>query len=343
MSTFRKVEGKAGKITYHYRWKAPFREEGQIVYRDVERSTGTGDIKLARQKAKFLEQTFIEAANRVEKPVVADCLFAEAALLYTQSGLAHASLPVLINEIGAFRISEIDQTMVLELCARRWPGCKASSTNRTVFTPILAVVNFAAECGKCQPIRLKRPDGHDKPPALAIPSDEWFAAVTPLLSPEMRAVLLLLTLHGLRVSEAIKRVPGDIDVKRWTLSIPDTKNGKPVLVRLSAPVIAAIDAMPNWREKELLFGTSNDNTVRKRLRRACEAAGVPYYGTHAAGRHSFATRLLARGHSIQHIKVAGRWATERMVCQRYGHLEQSEVADAVNKAASACSWLPTGK
>ena len=71
-----------------------------------------------------------------------------------------------------------------------------------------------------------------------MPDDAWFALVLPQLSPQVRALVLLLTLHGLRVGEALARIPADLDTTQqpWNLHIPDTKTGEPAIIELSARV-----------------------------------------------------------------------------------------------------------
>jgi integrase len=213
------------------------------------------------------------------------------------------------------------------------PNCSPATINRHVFTPIIAVMTFAANAKMCAPAVLMRPKGHDKPPKLETPTEEWFNAVLPHLSPQVRACILLTTLHGLRIAEAIERTPDDLDPRSWRLSIPDTKTGEPVSVPLSRPVIEAIKAY-DWRKGKWLFGTCHRSNIRRSVTAACDAAGVKAYGSHAIGRHSFSVRVLKDGKSVKFLMVAGRWKSPKMPMVRYGHLEQSEVNEAVLEIAS---------
>jgi integrase len=78
-----------------------------------------------------------------------------------------------------------------------------------------------------------------------------------------RALLLLISLHGLRISEAARRTPADVDPKRWTLTLPNTKDGSPYVIQLSRPVIDALMAY-DWRGGKWLFGTSERGKHRPR-------------------------------------------------------------------------------
>ena len=70
---------------------------------------------------------------------------------------------------------------------------------------------------------------------------------------------------------------------------------------------------------------ANRNSVYETLKRACERAGIEYLTPHQAGRHTFATNLLAAGKSLAFVKDAGHWSSGRLVMDTYGHLEQSDI------------------
>jgi len=106
-----------------------------------------------------------------------------------------------------------------------------------------------------------------------------------------------------------------------------------VIVRKCHSLIDVIKSIPNWRNKQWIFGTCNRSNIARSIRKACKKAGVTSFGTHAIGRYSFATRLLHDGKSLKFLMNAGRWKTARMPMMRYGHLEQSEVNEEVNAIA----------
>jgi len=102
---------------------------------------------------------------------------------------------------------------------------------------------------------------------------------------------------------------------------------------LAKAAIDAIKAIPDWKQQRWLFGTALRSNITRDLKVAAKRAGVKYFGTHAIGRHSFATRLLREGKSLKFVKDAGGWATIKMVADRYGHLEKREVDEEVNEIA----------
>lgn len=337
MPSYRKKLKKDGTVIYTYRGKLPFRKaDGTLEYRSCERGTGAGTLAEARIIGKQIERAHHERLNLPLAEAVDErerVTFAMAALSYMQSGGERTYLAPILEHIGKTPLGDVTQELVQELVAAK-AGCKASYINRIIFTPILAVLNHAAKLKMCPPPILIRPKGHDKAPALKLPGEDWFRAVWPHLSESKRAATLLITLHGLRISEALKRTPSDLNMARGELSIPDTKTGEPALISLSEPVLEAIREIPEWPNQKWLFGTCHASNYRKSIVRACEAAGQPVYGSHAIGRHSFSTRVLQEGKSLKFLMNAGRWKTAKMPMQRYGHLEQSEVQDEVKNIAS---------
>jgi integrase len=251
-----------------------------------------------------------------------------------QSGGERTYLAPILERIGNRPLPEITQDVVQQLAEEMKPGRKASYVNRCIYTPINAILNYGAKLGMCPPPVLVRPRGHDRPPVLRIPDDNWYRAIWPYLSPSKRAAVLLLRLHGLRASEALKRRPTDVNMARGELTVETSKTGDPFVVRLSEPVLEAIREIPEWHKQRWLFGSQYVSNFHKAIKRACEAAGVEAYGSHSFGRHAFSTAILREGRSLKFLKEAGRWKKIAMPAERYGHLEQSEVDEDVRKIAA---------
>ena len=297
MASFRKHRTKDGRLIYFWRAKVPIKEaDGSVVWRDVERSTKSGTLAGAREAARKLEADYHDRAGRPVQEVN-EYTFANAAVAYMKSGGERRYLAPILERIGNRPLIDIDQESAQQLADQLKPGCSPATLNRHIFTPLLAVLNYAARLKMCPPPTLVRPKGHDKSPKLEVPSKEWFDAVMPLLSLKVRAVLLLISLHGLRISEAIERAPGDLDTVKWRLTIPDTKNGEPVQLPLSEPVIHAIrEMMAEEKTKnqkralkgkppiysKWLFGTGSRRNIARDIAKSCKLANVPVYGTHAA-------------------------------------------------------------
>jgi integrase len=334
--SFRVRVSKSGERTYYARARVPVRQpDGSISQRQVERNTGARTLAAARKIAEELDRELIAAARAA---VPGETLtFMHAAETYLLSGGSGRYLDPILERIGLEPLAKIDQARVARLAAELYPGCAASTVNRQLYTPISAVARFVGH-----DLKLKRPKGHDKLPAIsraALPDDDWFEAVLPLLTPPRRALLLLISIHGLRISEAAERRLRDFDDKRGALSVPDTKTGVPAHIPLAEPVLEAFETMlAHYAEQEAvarskgrlpaprewLFGSPDRNKAARAFRNAAKRAGLPTYGTHKLGRHCFAARILEDGRSLPFLKRAGRWKSLKAV-ERYAHLEQSEV------------------
>ena len=258
--------------------------DGKITRRQVDRSTGCTSKHEARERVQEFTAEYAEAANRPVPEAEAPkrtLTFADAVGQYIGTGNSKRYLEPIVRIIGLRPAKDIDQETILDVVARLYPNCKASTTNRQVYTPTLAVLKMVG----IRP-NVSRPKGHDKLPVVdkaTLPPAGWFDAAMEHLSPSKRACMLLINLHGLRISEAAKRTPADVDPKRWTLTLPNSKDGKPYVIQLCEPVAEAIREIPNWRTQKWLFGTGERGNIGRAFRKACEKANVKSYGTHRIG------------------------------------------------------------
>ena len=131
-------------------------------------------------------------------------------------------------------------------------------------------------------------------------------------SMKYRTALMVCYGAGLRVSDAVKLTPADIDAERMTIRIEQGKGSKDRYALLSPRVLEIIRAwqeklpataawlFPSWfgRDKHISIGS---------LQRACQEAryesGIPKTITVHTLRHSFATHLLEDGNDIRVIQV----------------------------------------
>ena len=131
-------------------------------------------------------------------------------------------------------------------------------------------------------------------------------------SMKYRTALMVCYGAGLRVSDAVKLTPADIDAERMTIRIVQGKGSKDRYALLSPRVLEIIRA---WQEKlpataEWLFpswfGKDKHISIGS-LQRACQEAryesGIPKTITVHTLRHSFATHLLEYGNDIRVIQV----------------------------------------
>lgn len=151
-----------------------------------------------------------------------------------------------------------------------------------------------------------------------------------------RAMFMLLYGAGLRVSETLALVAGDIDSRRMVIHVRDTKNRHDRIVPLPSSALEALRTY--WRESRpqgtLLFGSPYQPdkgralsrvAVHKALRRAVERAGLKLRVYPHLLRHAFATHLLEIGTDLRTVQILlGHRSLQSTA--RYTHLSEARRA-----------------
>ena len=148
-----------------------------------------------------------------------------------------------------------------------------------------------------------------------------------------RAVLTTIYAGGLRISEACRLRPGDIDSKRMVITIRG-KGGKERLTMLSARLLACLrnywkqerPARDGWlfpgRTKE---GHASPETTRKVFHKVIAAAGITKKVTPHTLRHSFATHLIESGVDVTVVQaLLGH--SSILTTQIYTHVSTEQIA-----------------
>lgn len=166
--------------------------------------------------------------------------------------------------------------------------------------------------------------------------------------PQLKQRLILLTIYatGLRVSEAIRLLPEDIDSQRMVIHVRSGKGAKDRLVPLS-PLL--LDALRQYwraeRPQRWLFpgdrplASITQATVARTCRLAALAAGVSKRVTPHVLRHSFATRLVELGtdlHTIQQILGHSRIGTTSL----YTHVSAARLRSTASPLDALAAELP---
>jgi integrase len=315
---------KRGKV-YHARGTIPYRQEdGKISYLRHEESTREESRARAIRVAQSKWDYYHELAYKPKPKVIT---FNDAALTYVKtkgpSKRDKDFVDKLCGLLGPKPISEIDQEAVANACSVLYPGAKASTLHRAVYAPVTLVLRLSGIAPKFEKPKIQRPQ-------LKVPDDKWFDTLLPHCEPQLRALIIFLSLTGRRITETLTA----IDNGDGTCTIPKTKAGKTIIVNIPSLCLTQEDYS---FKSGPMFTYGDRHNVYRALKRACKKAGVPVYGTHALGRHSFATRLLKKGYTLKHVSEAGGWASTKMVDLIYGHLEKSFVQDETGKVGEA--WL----
>jgi len=322
---------KGGKTFWVARGVVPIRRSnGEVVSRPVERGFGP-DVRTEGQRLAQCAKWNEEYEQLFREPW-RSLTFARAYINYLGKGHPVPwKAEAILQHIGEVYCAEINDSVIHDLIEEIWPeGVSAKTLNRHIYSPIISILHVNL---KQKAPHLSRPKGHRDIEPVEIPPEEWFTQVARVLSPDQKAVLSLLSAHGRRISEALARVPADLDPEKMTLDLGKTKTGVRIL-HLNPRVIPDI-CQPGWRKRKWLFGCgpNSANSFRRDFKAACERAGVPYYSPHKFGRHYSVTKMLQAGWSTKHVADA-HGMTEEMVARRYGHLSQQETTRALHEVGN---------
>jgi integrase len=278
----------------------------------VFESTGTAERGLAEQyRIKREREIYEEAALGKARPAT----FADAVTVYLNKGKPKRFIKVLLDHFKEKPLSEIGQIEIDEAARVLKPTAKASTLNRQIYGPMVAILRSAARAklpGAAVPMIERRAEVR---PVVTPADDAHIAALWPHLKDGLAKLIWLMTATGLRTGEALR--VKETDVRDGYIHVARTKNGSPRMVPVP----------DGWEYPAGGWGYTTSQGVGGALRRAHEAAGLPYRRGHELGRHGFAARFLGTGKSIKALKEAGGWKKLSVVDERYGHLEQTEIHD----------------
>jgi len=155
------------------------------------------------------------------------------------------------------------------------------------------------------------------------PYPEWDLARLMHAAPvEMRVLLRLGGLAGLRTSEITSLLWGDVDLDRGVLTVQHGKGGKMRRVLLAGSLVADLQDLGPQEAERAVIGRTPE-AARMRLRTLCKQVQVPYLGLHAL-RHAAGTRLIRAGFQLQDVaehlghsdvqtaRTYGKWADDRL-------------------------------
>lgn len=215
-------------------------------------------------------------------------------------------------------VSQVDELLVKKVQAEGY----ARSTIQRWSEALRAFFRFAEERRWCRPgladaIRAPRTYRHQGLPI----GPSWDDVKRLLAAAEGdrpadirdRALLLLLTVYGLRAEEVTALRLSDFDWEREMLTVPHGKRQKPRTYPLCHPVGDAVlrylwEVRPRSDRREVFltlpapFTPLAAEAVGEVVRRRARALGLtlPHYGSHVL-RHACATHLLEKGLSLKEI------------------------------------------
>ncbi len=284
---------------------------GTIAGKRIRKSTGTDNRQSAQKELRRLER---EAWEESHAPQVKQVAFEDAALAYIEQGGEMRFLAPVLTHFKGVDIVTIKSGHIHDAARTLYPSHKPATLNRQVITPVQAVLNFAAERGWRDPIRVTRFKAAT--PARRAADKAWLRAFMNACEDEELATLaLFMFTTGARIGDALRIM--SINGREVTMM---TKAGKHTAT-MSRELMLRMTGPFRWKWRSAIY---------KPWKATCEAADIEYLSPHEAGRHAFATEMIVRnGIDPMTTRDLGGWKSTRML-ERYAHPEGVDaVVDSV--------------
>jgi integrase len=309
----------------------------------VRESCGTDEKEIAEEIKAKREWEILHSSVH---GVTASITFNDAVDIYLDSDGSEARfLQPLIDHFGSTPIAKIDQAAVDAAARKIYPGRAPGTLNRQLYSPISAVINKAAEKGKCPPVKFKRP----KLPKGRV---RWITHVEAhclieACAPHVKPLVAFLFYTGARIGEALWLDWRYVDLQRAQVQFLDTKNGTdrgvplhPALVAILANLPAknktsgVIFRKPNGEQYAPLdvddpTDVSAGSRIKNGFNGACKRAGIANFHPHDC-RHTWATWHYQENRDLNMLMELGGWSSLSMVL-RYAHVNVAHAAPSIAK------------
>jgi integrase len=186
-------------------------------------------------------------------------------------------------------------------------------------------------------IKLFNPNNARERYLTAEETQRLLAAVEKSKNSQLKYIVPLLLLLGCRKRELLDARWEEFDLDRRIWRIPMSKSGKSRHVPLSKAALEIIQKLPRFEGCPYLLPSDLTmkpfSQIHKAWNNARIAAGLPDVRMHDL-RHSMASNMVNSGRSIYEVaKVLGH--SQLKTTQRYAHLSQETLLEAVDAAAKA--------
>jgi integrase len=305
----------------------------------VDETTGVSDEGQAEAIRAKREWEIVQATIHGRS---ATATFLEATVLYLEAGGEGRFIEPLTAHFGATPLSRIDQAAIDRAAKLLYPEGSPSTRNRQVYTPVGAILHFAAKRGLCDRRMIERPrQPMGKVRWLTVEeADRLIAHCAPHLQP----LVTFLFGTGARLSEALYLDWRNVDLRRRQVQFIDTKNEEPRGVPLHPRVTVALAALlhrdgavfrrPDGEPYERKI--DGGGQIKTAFAGACRRAGIRELSPHGC-RHTWATWHYGANRDLVALMQLGGWKSERMVL-RYAHVNVSQFAASI----AALPWGNSG-
>lgn len=271
---------------------------------------------------------------------------------YIDSGKSPSHLKPLRDHFSTTRVSSLNGPKIRAAAKILYPTAAYTSWNRQVVTPMKAVINYCADAGLCDSIKVKgfgRKDGDVRIPSTpakrAVDRGYIDAFRAACEDPRLSALMLFMFTTAARLGDAIHLEDSDLDLDNRKATFRNMKNGEDGKADLTLEMVAELRQLSAWRAERQaardlgrgarkpnnrVFGFVRRFSVYRDIKATCVRAGIPYLGTHQPGRHSFATQMIVvHGIDVATTAEKGRWKSKQLLVQTYTHGRSDDVIDQV--------------
>ncbi len=308
----------------------------------VRESTRTDSKQKAEEIRALLEAQLLERSIHGHK---ATATFVEAAVAYMDGGGETLYLQPIIDAIGSLPLAKLDQLAIDKLAVKLYPDASPATRNRQAYTPISAVLHFAAKRGLTEHRPIERPAIEDE--RIRWITFEEANRLIAACAKHLRPLIVFLLCTGARMSEALYLDWRDVELARAHVTFPATKNGEARGVPLDRRVLAELAALRHREGRVFLTNRGvpyaekpdgpGGGQIKTAFNAACRRAGIEDFSPHDC-RHTWATWHYAANRDLIGLMKLGGWKSERMVL-RYAHVNVSQLEPSI-KAALANWTLP---
>lgn len=323
---------------------------GKYLGVSVEVSSGTHKRSVARGQLRKVEEC-IELHGCYPapeaKPDPGRPTFLTAAVAYMKAGGERRYMPMLLRHFREKPLEEIDQAALNDAATKLLPNGAPDYQNRSIYTPVIAVLRHALG-DKCPPFkRPKGSKGHNKTDFMW-PEDAFaIVGAADTIDPEFGLYLRLLLYTGIRKTEGRTIMAADVRPEERSAWLRTSKNDDPRMLKLREDIVEPIARHLETCTGERLFKFNEGGHFKHLLLRAKLAAcGLPcptrrptgwkppahrlaFVGFHTF-RHTWATWMRRYGGTdVQGLTATKNWRDPRSA-MRYSHVVSRDEWDRVD-------------
>ena len=322
-------------------------------------TTGTCDRAAAEEIRVKREAELLQESIHGRKATVT---FQQAAAAYLEAGGDPRFLGTedertgkwsgLIGHFWGVRLASIGQSELDAAAKKLHPSAAPQTLNRQVYTPFVAVWNFAASSNWAEPRQWRRPKVASGTRRASAPtrrgtrpvSYETAAEFVAAMSPAPAIAMTLLFYTGMRPIELFAMDADDVDPeKRWFV-VRSSKVGEPRGVPMHdflVPLVRALKARGGpmvLTQKGAPYPLTEDGggQISSAVNGAARRTGIADVSPYTA-RHTVSTQLVVNGvHPYVKDQILGHAITD--MSRRYTNVPQQPLIDAINTLPVPDRW-----